>query len=382
MRRQTKNVIGEYMSYGINDLVSTWDNEGWQGLAELAKKLELDRFGFGYGDDCNTHRVKHALEESYEELICEVSGRRLGHWWSIGRWCAFVLIPPEKKYTKSLRKLLDYKPDDVGHGGSAADDAKLLKCYGKISHALANSKTIYDAFCNTVEPKILKAHEKHAKEYWGEEAQSDNQNILRKKIPKKYAEVFELISKWTRKQASHAEVWWSCVWWYIRDNVKEMLQIQDCILKDVPLTDEQRRLLSEYMGYGNPRGIIWFDDDGNCSYEIYLDVRDCQYMPYRDIENIGCGLLTQPAFALGQQLLRRWTSPRFIKRCHAPSCGKAFYTKRSKATACPSKHDDNKSACALEWIRYKRYLTKISRNPEEDWENKRLQRDFISYDKS
>jgi hypothetical protein len=379
MRRPTENVISPERSYDIRYLANVWESQGWQGLASLATALDIGTFGFGYKDDCNTHKVKHALEETYEWFFEEVDVHSYSVLSQMHRWCILVFATSEKKLPRSEQKQWDLIPDDRGHGGTAADDAKLLKCYGKIADALAVSKTLGDAFRNTVAPEMLNDY-LNLKSLRGREDGTARAKFFRTRITNEYAEAFRNIARWTRKQASHQEVWWNCVWQHIRDDVEEMLRIQDHILQDVPLTDEQLRLINQYMNCGSPQGIVFKKEDGSCNYEICLDVQNCRSLPFRDTEIVGWGLLTQPAFALGQQYSRRWPQQQFIAKCRAPSCGKQFFTGRKNATACPGSQGGRKNECALEWVRYRNWLRKIGKRPEVDWDNRKLRKQFISYD--
>lgn len=68
--------------------------------------------------------------------------------------------------------------------------------------------------------------------------------------------------------------------------------------------------------------------------------------------------------------------------CHAPSCGKLFYSARADARACPKRNRlEDRSACKLEWDRYCRRLKDLRRNIEDDWADEELQADFREYDR-
>ena len=146
-----------------------------------------------------------------------------------------------------------------------------------------------------------------------------------------------------------------------------------------------------------PRGFYEIRCDDTQTYEICLQPQIAHQPLYKSQELLGIEepglrsqklrglaimLLVQPAFNLAQQLHSQCSKPRFVMQCRAPSCGRRFWTGRKNATNCPGSQGNKKNKCSLEWIRYRRYLLKTHKNPEKDWNNKQLQKDFISYDKS
>jgi hypothetical protein len=187
----------------------------------------------------------------------------------------------------------------------------------------------------------------------------------------------------TGPEIRREEAFWNIVWLCMEPLMQKLSEIRKKVTSDIPMTDEEMDFLNDRMRFGAPKVRLMEGVLGKCAPTVVIQQT---YGP------IGYGdyvcqkpadlLLLRPAFALAQQLQDKCSTLRFIAECRAPSCGKRFYTGRKNATACPSKSGDRKSPCALAWVRYKRYLSKIGKNPETDWNNKQLQDEFISYDES
>lgn len=202
-------------------------------------------------------------------------------------------------------------------------------------------------------------------------------------VQPRWKNAFKWLSYGLENPKSCEEAWWNCLWIYMEPIVDYLLRIKENINSDIPLTDEQIQLLNHYMKYGSPQvHIIHHVSDK--SYPRVIMQPTFGETAYCDTscEKVSDVLLVQPAYALAQEFQNKCKEPRFIIQCRAPSCGKRFYTGRKNATACPSNRRGSKSACALEWIRYKRFLEKIRKNPEKDWKKKKFTKSFISYDKS
>ena len=167
--------------------------------------------------------------------------------------------------------------------------------------------------------------------------------------------------------------------------VKELLKIENSIDNHIPIMNNHLDLLNKYMNFGNPTGRLVFEENGSHLYKIFMEPRSIKPdfftrgFRYRPLEAATIALLCQPAFALAQKFQNSYSQSRFTGQCRAPSCGKLFYTGRKNATACPAKNSTSKSRCALEWIRYKRFLQKINKNPEQCWGNEKLKQRFIKY---
>jgi hypothetical protein len=65
--------------------------------------------------------------------------------------------------------------------------------------------------------------------------------------------------------------------------------------------------------------------------------------------------------------------PRWEVVCHAPSCGRNFYSARPEAKRCPGS-----LKCRREWMNYQNWLKKMYKSPATDWDNEHLRKVFSS----
>lgn len=196
-----------------------------------------------------------------------------------------------------------------------------------------------------------------------------------------WAKGFDFLNRALCGEISEEMAWWHCAWLMTEPLVEEMLRIEKRLDADIPLADEHIDQLSWHIRYGHPTVLDSETDDGKTRYNLYLDI-DVQQINLYPLNRLAYYVLLQPAFILAQKFQEKCRIPRFIKCCRAPSCGKRFYTGRAKATSCPGSTGGKKSKCALEWVRYNRYLEKIGKVPEECWHEADLQKQFLVYDKS
>ncbi|MFC1739248.1 hypothetical protein ACFL1G_09405 [Planctomycetota bacterium] len=174
------------------------------------------------------------------------------------------------------------------------------------------------------------------------------------------------------------EALWNCVWAFTKPMITKLMEVKRNIIDDIPPTNEQPVYLNDFMGEGFPRGYRVVQRDGSETYEVCLEPRtDSPRFEHIGLLDVPRILLIQPAFGLAQELQKICSKPRFVRKCRAPSCGKTFYTGRKNATNCPGSQGYKKNKCALEWIRYKRWLLKTRRNPESDWDNDKVKELFL-----
>ena len=206
------------------------------------------------------------------------------------------------------------------------------------------------------------------------------ERFLAFKIEPHWAKVMRELSSGLSSKVACEKAWWHCVWLVTEHKIQEMLEIRERIETDTPLTKQHFMFLTEHMKYGRAYISRFTYDTGNESYQIMLkpDASKQRILP---LYAAAYTLLTQPAFRLARQLESKHSKPRFIKQCRAPSCGKLFYTGHKNAVVCKGTEGGKKSKCALEWVRYYRYLVKTRKKPEEDWNNQKLREEFLSYDK-
>jgi hypothetical protein len=205
-------------------------------------------------------------------------------------------------------------------------------------------------------------------------------------ISEHWAGAFGWLWRCISNKVSEEEAWWNCAWLFTESEMKTLREIEKCVRERTPPLPEQTEYLNEFLRLGHPEGIWaeYYTEEGAFEGETYKIVlkSEQEYMNLNDLTMAAFTLLIPPAFLLAQQLQQQCSKLRFIVQCRAPSCGKRFYTGRENATSCPSKRSDAKSPCALEWVRYKRYLEKVGRDPEKDWNKAELEEQFISYDQS
>jgi hypothetical protein len=88
-------------------------------------------------------------------------------------------------------------------------------------------------------------------------------------------------------------------------------------------------------------------------------------------------LLVQPAFALAQELHHSFNRPKYVRRCHAPSCGKAFFTHRKSQVICESVPGGTATKCRVEWTNFSRYLKNLRKDPKKDWDHPVLKQQWL-----
>lgn len=282
-------------------------------------------------------------------------------------------------------------------GNWSTDQAELRRVLRKTTKAFAVSKTYEEAFSRLAS----RENRNRWRQYWLGPSRETAWSLLTggpnydrnhdaasgewlsRDIDPRFREIMGWLNEGTEKTTDIDQVWWECLRAVVKPQIDLMLDAQKRIQAGVPVYMEQIEMLKRYSGLGRVElDLIGLDDDG--LHEIRMRMAwvvpgpelRCPLVTMSDI------LLTQPAFALAQELHHSYSRPRYLKRCHAPSCGKAFFTRRKNATTCPGSHGGRKNACSLEWIRYKRYMVKIGRDPDQDWNDTQLKQNFMAYDDS
>ncbi len=377
--------ISDYNLYNIDDLIATW-KKGWQELANLAEKLGFQRDGSQNSSDSSRPPSSRVLGCS-EEIIRHITSHDPSFPSPSFHSVQALAAAPDNEYTYCSS--IDHLPDPNKYGVSQVDERrKLRKSLKKVTEAFATCKTLGGALQKIATPNNYK---RFLKEHRLEEFKKTTlEKFLGVKIEPPWPEVMRWLGRGLRGEKACEEAWWNCVWLVMQPKVREMLEIKRRLYEDIPLTEGHISLLNEHMIYGHPVGSCFvIDDNGRKTYRVVLKANAYRIkatplliewtIPLLIAAHI---LLVQPAFKLAQELLSRFSRPRFVRQCRAPSCGKMFYTGRKDANACPGSQGYKKNKCALEWIRYKRYLQKIGKNPEKQWHNQQLKKQFIAYDQS
>ncbi len=366
-------IFGEGDHYDIERLVAIWES-GWERLDEFDQQYALCDRGWlsGNKSNCPTGRVLLGFEEVCNDMIADATNLRIKDDFLPSQLLGFAA--KRKSRSKSIVGL----PKDLHHGGSSKDDAKLRKLLEKVISSFTNSVTIGEAFSRI---GLRKESGDFFPDIYSEYPLGELDYIL---IKDQWAEAMKWLLYGLESEKACDEAWWNCVWLYAYTTIEEMLDIKRLIERDVPLENKQLAIINKYLSYGIPIIDELTLQRGNKNlgqtYDICLEPRHYE-IEGSSISIAAKMLLIRPAFTLAKQLQRKCAKPRFIRQCRAPSCGKVFYTGRKDAKSCPGSQGYKKNKCALEWVRYKRYLTKTGKNPERNWDNEQLKKAFISYDK-
>ena len=412
-------------TYSIDDLISAW-KAGWENLAILVRSFNL-----GYENDfcespnsdpdtCTYNRqlapellfIRLALREILEYHII---GRQ--PWWSgeLSHMTDSILQAAYCKLKPINSKICTHMcPCD-----SIAGSCLIIKYWDSIGKkitkeeqirmqitfvkTLIETPTINDAFVIHSRPKdreritsywsfvVDKKRLRYNKEYadFRESPFFSFDALLSKKITESAHKMLRWIVNVADNPKLIPEAFYSIIWLSIQPKIKRMKEIQCKINTEVPLNLSDIDFLNEIMLHKSSPQIKYPIKEGASENHICMADVSVEYtysnVSYTEYtcEHIAEALLLQPAYKLALDLKAKFTKPRFIAKCRAPSCGKEFYTGRGNATACPPKSNKHKkSACSLEWKRFKEYLLKIGNSPISDWDDSTLKKQFIDYDNS
>lgn len=359
--------INDHNLYNIDYDYSSqaWTGGGWKALAKYGADL-----GVSYARNRVSWQILFYFHEVYEDMA-DKQGIPSGTFWDVDDFLTLAAFPKGKLYSSGSHK------ERSVYSRSGAEEARLRRLLKRVITAFVNSKSLSDALYKINEENWQRFAKCRFHENW-------IGKLLSVRIGGQWVEAMNWLVYGLQGREACEEAFWSCVWVFTKSMITELMKLKRCIVDDIPFTDEQLVYLNYLMEETYPHGSRIVRCDGSETYEVYLErkIKDNLFGRNLDIRDTARIFLTQSAFSLAQELQRKCLKSRFVGRCRAPSCGNLFYTGRDNATACPSKRSGAKSACALKWIRYRRYLMKIRKDPEKDWDNEQLQKKFISYDKS
>jgi hypothetical protein len=367
--------ISEYSRYDIDDLIDTW-NGGWGKLADLAEQLGFQREGRMDSSDRSwppSARILWCSEEIIEQITAGPSIFKLPY-----QSIQALAAAQDNKYT--WKSKLYRLPVPNIHDWSRCENRQLRKILKKVTEAFATCKTLGDVLSKIATPDNYKRFIKENR--LDELKKRTLEELLALKIETPWPELMRWLSRGLKSKEACDEAWWNCVWLMMQPKVREMLEIKRRIYEDIPLTGAHIKPLNEHMIHGYPVGSYFvIENNGKKTYQVVLKA-DGYRNRNKPLLVAAHTLLVQPAFKLAQELQNRFSRPRFVKQCHAPSCRKSFYTQRESAVVCPSKAPGLTSDCRKEWFRYMRYLKNLRKTPTKDWNNPELIEYFLQQDTS
>lgn len=365
--------IAEHNSYSIDDLVTTWKS-GWQHLPKFAN-LQYP------------HKLKDSGDETKSPLerIHLVVKDVLTPYGRIGKYLNIPKTLPDNTVILNLAASSNrtvYKPVKLtsilgGYplGSWAKDKVKLHKSLQKVTSAFAISADYEQAFSQIA----TKNNVKRFKEHWSQQdclwAKGE---YLSDRIEPCLKKMMHHLENGLNSKKECQKAWWNCLWLFMEPTVLTMLDIRKRINADTPLYQEQIEILSYYISHGYPDIYFRQEDNDKHKLQIILKPHTPKMILNSPFEVMTVILLVQPAFDLAQKLQNTFSESRFQRYCHAPSCGKPFYTQYKRQVVCGGGRGNKKTKCALEWKKFRYWLTVLDKNPEQDWNNPRRKSEFLS----
>jgi hypothetical protein len=342
--------ISDLNSYDFEFIDSIWEKGGWKGLFNFCRERGFYREKSTYdGDKNKTYLVCESIDEIFNEITEDNLDVK-----------DFIATALKAKKKSGERAKFCAESINVLWG----KDIGILE---KILDVLSSSKTIEDAINCIGSKKIY------------EEVTLNCKKIQNIPIEKTWHNGFAWLLKAIKDEVSEEEAWWNCAWIFIKNDMNKLLQLRKQAMLNHPISKEDIALLNDYYWEGHPILRNIKDEKGKFNFEICLDV-NVRWINLYDLHRVTIFILAQPAFLLAQFLMEQYQTPKYEKICRSPHCRATFLTARGNATSCPGSRGNKKSKCALEWIRYKRWLEKTGRNPEENWQDQKLQEEFLSND--
>ena len=362
--------ISEHNLYSIDDLVIAGES-GWKDLERFAR-LQYHYKLSNSGDDTKPHLERIHL--AIKDILIPYVG--------IGEDLMPKTIPKDTVMLNLAATKTVYKPVKLeslltGYplGSWAKDKVQLHKSLQKITNAFATSDDYGQVFSKIATKKNIEIF----KEHWSkQDCRWAKGEYLTVEIGQRLKGIMKWLGYGLSSKAKCQEAWWNCLWLFMEPALKIMREIEKRIKADVPLYQGQIKTLNYYISHGYPEIVFFPEDDGKQKHQVVLRPHTPKMLLNSPFEVMSVVLLTQPAFDLSQQLQNTFSKARFIKQCHAPSCGKLFYTQRKTQVVCGGGKGNNKTRCALEWQQYRNWLNLLTdTTPERDWCNPRCIRDFL-----
>lgn len=347
--------------YSLGDLRAICDNGGWRRLAEFAAERGFQRtLQDVYGGEALSFedRVRDTSSELFYRIREESDAHQIV--FDLDTLLALSVISHEEHSETCFKD--EFRR--CRHSESCRD----LSTLGKVARALAESHTIEEAIISFAGKQNCEALGR-IDQFFGQWRHT----TIHPRWNRAYRWVYQALDETVSEEKS----WWNCARLVTEKDLRCLSIVEDKITRDQPLSDKEDDVLNEYIGYGHPVVFPDVRSEGGETYDMRLEV-DQFYMNMRDLNRVATLLLVPPAFQLAKELIAKCSRPRFKKQCRAPSCGKWFWTGRPNATNCPGSDGNKKNSCSLEWIRYRRYLTKLRKDPERDWDSEEPRQSFLN----
>jgi len=378
--------LSKYNSYNIDDLITAWES-GWKHLERYAK-LQSSYEPKRSGDKSKTisERIRLTLDELTDRFL--TVGRRMKVPKSgpfVGAILNLAASSKEQPFKCKIGNTVLTRNWHLDSPGAWVKDrvqsAKILR---KVTKAFATSNSYGQALSKLASKDNIKRFFGYVNDAYSAYSDYSQEEYQSHQIEPLLQEAMRWLESGLKSKAACNKAWWNCLWLSMKSTVDLMLDIKRGIDEDIPICFDKIDRLNYYIAFGCPEITLREQDNGAFKSEIILRPKESELdrLNLSPLTSMSVILLLQPAFELSQRFQQSLTEPRFVQQCHAPSCRKFFYTQRNLQVVCGGSVGNKKTGCALEWVRYKRFLQKIGKNPEKHWDNQQLKKQFIAYDQS
>lgn len=350
--------ISDYNLYDFNKLNQTWKTGGWKALSEFCNALGFTRDLFEFHSDINKSKstlICYSVDAILYEISEGIDVRKLIY---------LVLVVKNKKLlNENSGKRINDEYFNILWGKGQKNKGVLRTILAVLSKSRSSEEIINTLGTKEIYDKINPYH----------------YVINCVLIKKRWSDAFAWLLKAVDNEVSEEEAWWNCAWLFIQDGMEDLLRMRKLAEKQCPISENDIRNLNWYYWEGHPILQRIEDEYGKWHFGLPLEL-NVNAMSTDGLHMVSTVALAQPAFLLSQFIKQQYSVPKYEKVCRSPHCQKVFLTGRANATSCPGSQGNKKNKCALEWVRYNRYLQKIRKDPEKNWNDDKLKQQFIDYD--
>lgn len=385
-------------SYNIDELITAWES-GWEHLERYAK------LQFSYEEKIYLDKSKHYLDRLVlliDEVLCPYTeaGKSFGAPSTIINHIELLnlaasdedypytpvieTISVESKVISLLGSSKVTTPQRTYRerlGDWSKDKRKFKKTIKKLTSAFVKSSSVQEVFENIANKKNI---EIFIKTWTKPEFRTNffnnrrfDEKCLTEKITPKITEVMGWLEYGTKNKTAFEEALWNCLWLYMKSLIDWMSETKINIQNETPIYMQSIDRLNNYISFGCPEIQIKKVKEGY-KPEIILIPQGRIIKKFNIFDMLSVILLIQPAFDLSQKFQQSFPKPRLVIQCHAPSCGKHFYTNYKSKITCTSNNGKKKSKCTLEWQSYRNWLNILNKTPEKEWDNPKRINEFLS----